>query len=66
MSRLTFAGDRALMVEEKPQQGSCSENAELLPSVLRSQSWTLQSGTGLRCSETNTLEVSVMTSSTSL
>lgn len=66
VSRLTFAGDGALMVEEKPQQGSCSGNAELLPSVLGSQSWTLQSGTGLRCSETSTFEVSVMISSTSL
>lgn len=53
-------------LKKKPQQGSCSGNAELLPSVLGSPSWTLQSGTGLRCSETNTLEVSVMTSSTSL
>ena len=63
--RLTFAGDGALMVEEKPQQGSCSGNAELL-SVIKSQCWTLQSGTGLRCFETNTFEVAVMTSSSSL
>lgn len=64
--RLTFAGDEALMVEEKPQQGSCSGNAELLLSVIKSQCWTLQSGTDLRCSETNTFEVAVMTSSSSL